>query len=259
MLLSYLDRFRLDGRNAVVTGAGNGLGRAIARGLAECGANVACLDIEMSKAEETCRTIQADGGYAQPFCVDISNPGLVERVREEVETRHGETHILFNVAGIAGVGARLHEVETAEWRRRLGINLDGAFFMSKAFLPGMVRRKDGAIVHIASVYGLLASAKRPLPDYAAAKAALIGLTREMAVEYAADHIRVNAIAPGFFRTSLSPRMKSADFGQNFVDRIPLGRVGEPEDIVNLAIFLASPASSYVTGQTIVIDGGFSLV
>ena len=249
--------FGLHGSTAVVTGAASGLGRAIALAFAGAGAKVACLDLKLAEVERTCQEILDRGGEAKSYQADISSFEQVCVAHEDIRRDFGDPQILFNVAGIAGAGVRLHELEAGDWQRRLGVNLNGAFYLSKVCLPAMMERRQGVIVHVASIWGTLGSVLHPVPDYAAAKGALVNLTREMALEYAPFGVRVNAIAPGFFHTNLAARMQNQEYREQLGQKIPLGRVGKPEEITGLAVFLASPASSYITGQTIVIDGGFS--
>ncbi len=266
--MTFKDIFALDGRVAVVTGAGNGLGRAFARGLADFGAYVICADRDLAGAEETVAQIEAEGGSGAAIACDVSQTQSVDGLFGEVLRLKGGVDILINNAGISTGPRRLHELPVEDWDRLMGINLRGVFLCTKAVVPMMMTAGRGSIINISSIAGLggfYPGLSRLCANYSAAKAGVIGLTKQAAMEYARDGLRINAIAPGWHggtnlgnarRAAMTPedtqRMEEA-----VNSRISMGRRGRPEDLVGLVVYLASDASSYVTGQVIAHDGGWS--
>lgn len=260
--------FRLDGRTAFVTGAASGLGQVIAEGYAAAGADVLCADIEADRLEAVVRGIAAGGGKATAVAIDVADEKSVEAAFAPLRAGKRRIDILVNCAGVAAMPARTHELSIADWHRVIAINLTGTFLVSRAALPLMLGH-EGSIVNLASVLGAGGGYYPGFPStglhYAATKAAIVGLTRQLAAEYAADDIRVNAIAPGWlFGTRLGDYRRakmSAEEQQKFLGaieaRIPMGRTGEPREILGLALYLAAPASRYVTGQLIAQDGGWT--
>jgi NAD(P)-dependent dehydrogenase (short-subunit alcohol dehydrogenase family) len=267
---NYTDMFRMDGRVAVVTGAGFGLGRAFALGLAAFGATVICADRDLPNAEETAGLAKQSHGKAVAAHVDVALDASVDEFWKKVETDHGGLDILINNAGVTSVPVRTHELSVAEWDRLMAINLRGVFLCMRGALPLMLKRKGGSIVNISSIAGIVGyypEFSRLVANYSASKAGVIGLTRQAAAEYAADGIRVNAIAPGWHggtnlgavsRASSSPELIAKSEAAIHAG-IPMKRRGVPDDLVGLAVYLASDASSYLTGQVIAHDGGWSAV
>lgn len=260
--------FDLTGKVTVVTGAGFGLGRVFARAFAEFGADVVCTDRDVDTLEETVALIKKAGGRASALRVDVAERASVVAMAESVKASHGRADVLMNNAGIATVPARVHEMPIEDWDRLIAINLTGVFLCTRAVLPLMLAAGGGSIISIASIIGIVGQ----YPDfpmvaanYAAAKAGVIGFTRQLAVEYAKDKIRANAIAPGWHggtRLGAARRRNTAPgeidrFETEIVEGTPMGRRGLPEELSGLAVYLASSASSYLTGQVIVHDGGWT--
>lgn len=266
-LPSYLERFRLDGRLAIVTGGGAGLGRVFCLALGEAGAEVVVADLDPVAAEETVALVRGRGGAARPVTVDVADPGAVEALAAHVGRTGRHPAVLVNNAGVSTRSQLVHQTPVEEWDRVVAINLRGTFLVSRALLPLMIDGGGGSVVNLASIVGLeaLHPAILAQASYVAAKAGVIGLTRQMAVEYAPHGIRVNAIAPGWhFGTRLGEKVGNfptdADVRrlQDFVaDHTPLARAGTPDELAGLLLYLASDASSYVTGQIVAHDGGWT--
>lgn len=264
--MQLLDRlFGLKGAVALVTGAGSGLGRVIAEGFAEVGAHVVCADVERSRIDEVVQAITAANRTAEPCLVDVMSEESVSAATERLG--NSKLDILVNFAGVATAPVLTHELSTEDWHRGVGISLTGTFLMTRALLPRM-RARGGSIINVASILGLggyypgFASSSA---DYAAAKAGVIGFTRQVAVEYAAENIRANVIAPGWHggtRLGAGRREKRTPeeeerFYAEIHRRIPMKRRGDASEILGLALYLASPASGYLTGQVITQDGGWT--
>ncbi len=266
--MTVLDRFSLLGKVAVVTGAGGGLGRTFALGLAEAGADVLGFDNEATSLEETVHQIQGKGFQALGVVGDVADAEQIEVMVGRLMDWRGHADVLVNNAGIATVPGRTHEISISDWDRAFAINLRGVFMCTRALLPGMLQRDTASIVNISSFLGLVGAypgfAITAVP-YASTKAGLIGFTRQLAMEYAAEGIRVNAIAPGWHGGTKLGRERPAAANAGQVERfeafirssVPMGRRGAPDDLVGLLLYLASSASNYVTGQVFVHDGGLT--
>ncbi|MEU0477942.1 SDR family NAD(P)-dependent oxidoreductase [Streptosporangium sp. NPDC006013] len=250
------------GKTAIVTGAGNGIGRAIAHALAEAGAAVMASDVSEKDARRTAEEIAGRGGRATHAVVDIADEQAVISLVDTAVTAFGGLDILVNNAGIGGPMVRLHETETTDFERVLDVNLRGTYLCTKYALPHFLRQSDGRIVNIASTYGLVAAPKTAA--YCATKAGVVHLTRQLAVDYGPDGIRVNAICPGYIDTrdgkSFSPEEVAARAERQIIRdaaaaRQPLGRQGLPGEVGEVALFLASDASSFMTGAVLTVDGG----
>lgn len=270
MAREVAEMFDLSGKVALVTGAGSGLGRAFSEGLASVGARVVCTDRDRGRADETTALINSKRNDAISICVDVADPQSVQAMAEQVTRACGRVDVLINNAGIATMPMRIHEMPIEDWDRLMAINLRGVFLCSRATIPLMLASGGGSIINIASIIGIVGhypGFPANGANYAAAKAGTIGFTRQLAAEYAKDGIRANAIAPGWHggtrlaeeRKAKAPAEEIARFEEVILRGTPMGRRGQPEELQGLAVYLASDASRYVTGQVFVQDGGWTAV
>lgn len=258
--MSVFELFSLTGHVAVVTGAGSGLGRAMAEAAADAGGVVVCADLNEAAADETTRAIAAHDGVSSAAHVDVCDEDSVAAMVATTVERHGSLDVIFCNAGISGYYDRIDNVDIQQWSKVLAVNLTGAMLCAKHAAKVMIAQNRGKIIFTASIWGLIGSDSVPIPDYAASKGAVVNLTRELALELAPFGITVNALAPGFFDTSIG-RDKAVDPGVKEVLRaaslelIPTHRRATPDEIKGAALFLASRASDMVSGHTLVVDGG----
>ncbi len=246
---------------ALVTGAGSGIGKAIAKSLAANGAVVAVNDVAIS-GKDTADEILASGGKAMFIRCDVSDRNQVDRMAADVTRQFGSIDILVNNAGCGAKPEHrlpVHEFDHDEWQRLIDVDLSSIFYCCRAVSPGMVERRSGSIINIASIVGLV-PIRRQIA-YAAAKAGVVNFSRAAALELGSFGIRVNAVAPGSTLTAATepifynPEKKA--LADSLISHIPLGRPGTPEDIANAVLFLAAPESSYITGTVITVDGGWT--
>jgi len=242
---------QLQNQIAVVTGAGRGIGRAIALKFAAEGADVACVSRTQENSEKVASEIRALGRKAWAHAVDVTDAGAVNAAAEKILTECGRVDILVNNAGVTRDNL-LMRMSEAEWDAVLDTNLKGAFLFTKAFSRALLKQRSGRIINVASVIGLTGNAGQC--NYAASKAGLIGFTKSVAREMASRGITVNVLAPGFIETDMTAGLNE-DLRANVLKQIPLGSFGQPDDIAGVAVFLAGPASRYITGQVLAVDGG----
>ena len=247
---------RLANKIALVTGAGSGMGRAIAVEFAAQGAVVACLDLNVGSANATAKSLAGTNHFALEC--DIADEIAVVTAAGEAERRLGRIDILVNCAGVLDGYAAITETSTALWDKILNINLKGMFLTSRAVLPGMIAKKQGTIVNISSIAGLVAGGGGAA--YTASKHGVIGLTRQTAYDYGKLGIRANAICPGAVETGMTKDILNSDnmAVMDMVRSVPAGRHGQPEEIAKLALYLASDESSFVHGAVMAIDGGWTV-
>ncbi|CAN5539964.1 SDR family oxidoreductase [soil metagenome] len=254
--MDTLDLFRLDGKTAIVTGGGRGLGQYMAEALSDAGANVVICSRKLEPLQEVRDEIQARGGKALAVACDVTDPDDVEKVVSEAEENFGSVDILVNNSG-ATWGAPASEMPLEKFNQVVQVNVNGTFLMSQAVGRRMIEAGTaGTIINISSVAGIVGGH----PDYMqtigynTSKGAIISMTRDLATSWSPHNITVNAIAPGWFPTRMSGALIEK-FEEKMLDGIPLHRFGNPEDLKGVVVFLASPAASYMTGQTVVVDGG----
>ncbi|GGP72918.1 SDR family NAD(P)-dependent oxidoreductase [Saccharothrix coeruleofusca] len=251
--MSILDKFRLDGRVAIVTGASSGLGVAFAKGLAEAGADVVLAARRVERLEGTAELVREAGRRALVVRADVARPedcrGIAQAAAE-----FGQVGVLVNNAGVASAVPASKETPE-QFRGVLDVNLHGAYWMAQA--AAAVMTGGGSIINVSSVLGLV-SGGLPQAAYSASKAGLLGLTRDLAQQWTGRKgIRVNAIAPGYFASEMTDQYPDG-YLESHISRMPMGRVGDPEELAAAVVFLASPAGGYVTGATFVVDGGVTL-
>ena len=236
---------------AVVTGAGRGIGRAIALKFAAAGADVVCVSRTVENSEKTAGEVKAAGRRAWAVAVDVSDSAAVSAAAERILAETGRVDILVNNAGVTRDGL-LMRMSDADWDTVMNTNLKGAFSFTKAFSRGFLKQRSGRIINISSIIGLIGNAGQA--NYAASKAALLGFTKSCAKELGSRGITANAIAPGFIETDMTAALDEKSRAA-LLERIPLAALGQPEDIAEAALYLAGPGGRYVTGQVLTVDGG----
>jgi len=248
--------FDLSEKVSIVTGGGRGLGRIMALALADVGANVIIADIIINQAEYVAKEIINKNIRSLAIKVDVTKPKEVQKMVSQVMKHFGRIDILINNAGI-NIIAPAENFAVKDWEKVLNINLKGVFLCSQVVGKVMMKQKKGKIINIASIHGLVGSIHHAVA-YNSSKAGVINLTRALAVEWGKYNINVNAIAPGIIKTDLTKkRLENKEYYNYWIDRTPLKRIGKPEDLIGAVIYLSSEASNWLTGQTIVIDGGYT--
>ncbi|MBC7351260.1 MAG: 3-oxoacyl-[acyl-carrier-protein] reductase [Thermogutta sp.] len=244
----------LSGKVACVTGAGRGIGRAIAVTLGQAGANVACVDVNLEAAQETAATIRNFGkSQAEAFACDVTDSNQVNATVEAIVEKFGGLHILVNNAGITRDGLLLR-MKDEQWDAVIAVNLRGTFLFTRAAARYLIRAGGARVINIASISGLMGNPGQA--NYSASKAGVIGFTRTVAKELASRQVTVNAIAPGFIATEMAQALGEQAL-EEIKKRTPLGRLGDPQDVADLALFLASDSAAFITGTVIRVDGGLA--
>ncbi|MFA5093290.1 MAG: 3-oxoacyl-[acyl-carrier-protein] reductase [Candidatus Omnitrophota bacterium] len=242
---------RLKDKVALITGGARGIGQAIAMTFAKEGADIVVADVNLEIAQKTATEIEALGRKAMALEMDVTNYEKVEEGINKILDKMGKVDILVNNAGITKDNLLLR-MSVADWDAVINVNLKGTFNCIKAVSRPMVKQRSGRIISIASIIGLMGNAGQA--NYAASKAGIIALTKTVAKELASRNINANAVAPGFIQTAMTDKLPE-DIKKKMLEAIPLAKLGTPEDVANVCLFLASEESSYITGQTITIDGG----
>ena len=258
--MNVLDRFRLDGKRALITGGSRGFGRVIALALADAGADVVLTARDSGSLARTASEVEAKGRSARTYPADISDPATCEALCEQVIAEAGPIDILVNNVGGRNLDVAIENTDLATWQSFIDLNLTHCFICTRTIGGAMLKRGSGRIINIASISGMIANRGIGGRHYETAKAAVIHFTRATAADWAPRGVNVNAICPGLFMTEPNQKWaeKHPEVIRTFVGAVPMGRTGDPDEIGPLAVYLASPASSYVTGAAFVIDGGYTL-
>jgi gluconate 5-dehydrogenase len=258
--VTVLDKFRLVGKRAFITGGSRGFGRAIALALAEAGADIVLNARDPDALAETASEVRERGRQATTFAGDIAQPALCEDLCNRVLAEAGPIDILVNNVGGRNLDIAVEDTDLDTWQKFIDLNLTHCFLATRIIGGAMLGRGQGRVINIASISGLIANRGIAGRHYETAKAALIHFTRATAADWAPRGVAVNAICPGLFMTepNVAWAKKHPEVIDTFVRAVPMGRAGEPHEIAPLAVYLASPASSYVTGAAFVIDGGYTL-
>jgi NAD(P)-dependent dehydrogenase (short-subunit alcohol dehydrogenase family) len=253
----YLEKFRLDGKVAVITGAARGIGFATAEALSEAGALVVITDMDAAGAAAAADRLRAQGRKADSIVLDVTDPRAVERVQAEIVKRHGKVDVLVNNAGIAISFKPAETMDDEVWNKVINVNLNGVFWCCRAFGKHMLERGTGAIVNIGSISAQIVNYPQEQANYNASKAGVHHLTRSLAAEWAARGVRVNCVAPTYIETDLTREVaQDASISQHWIDGTPMGRMGQPSEIASVILFLASDAASLMTGSIVNADGGY---
>jgi NAD(P)-dependent dehydrogenase (short-subunit alcohol dehydrogenase family) len=253
---NILDLFRLEGRNALITGGAKGLGRIMAQAFAEAGAQVAIASRTLAECEATAADLQKlTGRKVFAAALDVTSEKDVRALQEKIDQDFGAVDILVNNAGI-NIRGNIEDLSQADFEAVMGTNVTGSFLCAKVFGPGMCQRNWGRVINLGSILSVISMAGRT--PYASSKAAVLGLTRTLALEWAGKGVTVNAICPGPFATDMNLQLLNDPAKYKaFVEKIPVGRWGELHEIAGAALFLASDAASYVTGNMLFVDGGWT--
>lgn len=255
--LDYRNALGLDGMTAAITGGASGIGLEAARALGQCGARLELMDLNPDALAAAADELRASGLTVATSVLDVTNPADVRRVAGAIHARTGAVDILLNSAGIA----RLHtatDISADDWRLVMDVNVNGTFWCCQAFGAEMVRAGRGSIINMGSMSGTIINRPQFAASYMASKGAVHQLTKALAVEWARTGVRVNALAPGYIATEMTLGMRARpDLFNVWLDMTPMGRCGEPEEVAALIVFLASPASTYMTGSIVQIDGGYT--
>ena len=255
----YLENLRLDGRVAVVTGGGQGIGAACAQALGEAGAKVVVAEMMPDRVNAIVQTLRKSGIEADGAVLDVTKSADVDKVAQSVVAKHGRADILVNNAGVAKSDVKAEDTSDEHWRFHMDVNVDGLFWCCRAFGRHMLARGQGSIVNIGSMSGFIVNKPQPQAFYNASKAAVHHLTRSLAAEWAKRGVRVNAVAPTYIETPLTSFgiKENPQMYATWLEMTPMGRVGQPDEIASVVHFLASDAASLLTGAIVVADGGYT--
>lgn len=258
--MHILQQFSLKDKVSIMTGGARGLGKAMAQSLAQAGSDIVIVDLDLETAQKTANALASEGVRALALKVDVTNPEEAEQMADEVVRKFGRIDVLFNNAGIAQ-WVNAEEMSLEDWKRMMSVNLDSVFIMSKAVGKIMIKQQMGSIVNTSSMSGVIVNTPQRQAAYNVSKAGVIMLTKSLAVEWAKHNIRVNTIAPGYMETELVEQFRAEhkETMDLWTNLTPMNRMGRPYELGGLAVYLASEASSYVTGAVCLIDGGYSIL
>ncbi|MEK3888144.1 SDR family NAD(P)-dependent oxidoreductase [Bacillus sp. FSL K6-3431] len=257
--MKVLDRFNLKDQVTVITGAATGLGKAMATALSQAGSNIVIADINFSEAQKTADELKRNEGIeAIALAMDVTKEDQVNAMVNDVLDHFGKIDVLINNAGIV-INEKAEDTSFEDWYKVIDINLNGVFIVSKAIGKVMIKQKKGCIVNISSMSGLIANTPQCQSSYNASKAGVIMLTKSLAMEWAQHNIRVNTIAPGYMKTELTKKFfeQNQNMVETWMNSTPMGRPGTPDELGAIALYLASEASSFVTGSVFSVDGGYT--
>ncbi|GLK65732.1 SDR family NAD(P)-dependent oxidoreductase [Paracoccus kondratievae] len=253
----YLERFRLDGRVAVVTGAARGIGLAISEALAEAGATVILTDMDGKAAEVAAAKITGTGARAQAAALDVTDVAAVEALAADVVARHGRVDILVNNAGIAISNKPAEDMTDEVWAKVIDVNLNGVFWCCRAFGRAMLEQGTGSIVNVGSMSGFIVNRPQEQANYNASKAGVHHLTRSLAAEWGGRGVRINAVAPTYIETEMNAYVyDDPEMHRHWIGGTPMGRMGRPDEVASVVLFLAGDAASLMTGSIVLADGGY---
>ena len=254
----YLEKFRLDGKIAVVTGAARGIGFATADALSEAGATVIITDMDGAAAMKSAAALTARGRKLDSETLDVTDPRAVERIHSAIVAKHGRVDILVNNAGIAISNIPAETMDDPTWLKVIDVNLNGVFWCCRAFGKAMLEQGGGNIVNVGSMSADIVNRPQEQVQYNASKAGVHHLTRSLAAEWAPRHVRVNAVAPTYIETDLTRYVyENKNLMEHWIGGTPMGRMGQPPEIASVILFLASDASSLMTGSIVTADGGYT--
>jgi NAD(P)-dependent dehydrogenase (short-subunit alcohol dehydrogenase family) len=258
--MNILEQFSLRNKVSIITGGERGLGKAMAQSLAQAGSDIVIADLDLETAKQTADWLASEGGRTLAVRVDVTDPTDVDKMTDEILRKLGRIDVLFNNAGISQ-WVNIEEMSLEDWRRIMSVNLDGVFIVSKAVGKIMIKQGQGSIVNTSSMSGVIVNSPQSQAAYNVSKAAVIMLTKSLAFEWAKHNIRVNTIAPGYMETEMVGqfRMQHQDKMDLWTSLTPMKRMGKPHELGALAVYLASDASSYMTGAVCLIDGGYSIL
>lgn len=253
----YLDKFKLTGKTAVITGAARGIGYAAAEALAEAGAKVVLTDMNAELLETAARSLSAKGYEVDGHLLDVTDVEGVQRVHDAIVARHGAVDILVNNAGIAISNHPAETMSDQVWNKVIDVNLNGVFWCCRAFGKSMLERGAGSIVNVGSMSGFIVNRPQEQANYNASKAAVHHLTKSLAAEWAARGVRVNSVAPTYIDTEMNKYVyEDAEMYRHWVGGTPMNRLGRTDEVASVILFLASEASSLMTGSIVLADGGY---
>jgi len=255
----YMEKLKLDGRVAVVTGGGQGIGFACAQALGEAGAAVVIAELMPDRVKSSVAALEKLGLKVSGVTLDVTKSNDVDKAADDIVKKHGRIDILVNNAGVAKSDVRAEDTSDEHWRFHMDINVDGVFWCCRAFGREMLKQGKGAIVNIGSMSGYIVNKPQPQAFYNASKAAVHHMTRSLAAEWAARGVRVNAVAPTYIETPLTAFgiKENPEMYKTWLEMTPMGRVGQPDEIASVVQFLASDAASLVTGTIVLADGGYT--